>query len=111
MMIFRVNCILLLFFLIFAFNVNAQQLGNVSLANTSTNQGFRTACIGSIAQTDVNINNVRARLRAGGDIWWDGNESHYVVPNLILLQASLKFLLCLLEQFGWEPLMMAVILF
>ncbi|MCH2024042.1 MAG: hypothetical protein MK207_16325, partial [Saprospiraceae bacterium] len=82
MMIFRVNCILLLFFLIFAFNLNAQQLGNVSLANTSTNQGFRTACIGSIAQTDVNINNVRARLRAGGDIWWDGNESHYVVPNI-----------------------------
>ncbi|MGH1339875.1 MAG: hypothetical protein ACRBFS_27400, partial [Aureispira sp.] len=43
---------------------------------------FRTDCVGSIAQTDININNVRARLRAGGDIWWDGVESHYVVPNV-----------------------------
>ena len=43
---------------------------------------YRAACIGSSSQTDLNINNVRVRLRAGGDVWWDGNNSHYVVPNI-----------------------------
>ena len=43
---------------------------------------FRAGCISSISQTDLNINNVRARLRAGGDMWWDGSLPQYVVPNV-----------------------------
>ena len=43
---------------------------------------FRAACIESRAETDLDINNVRARLRAGGDMWWDGNQARYIVPNV-----------------------------
>jgi len=47
--------------------------------NTST---LRNDCIESTSQVDLNINNVRARLRAGGDMWWDGQQPQYVVPNV-----------------------------
>ncbi|CAA6829473.1 MAG: Unknown protein, partial [uncultured Aureispira sp.] len=64
----------------------SQELGqtetNHPSPNIPSNNTFRAACIGSRAQTDLDVNNVRARLRAGGDIWWDGAESHYVVPNV-----------------------------
>ena len=43
---------------------------------------YRTNCTESRAQTDLAINNVRARLRAGGDMWWDGNQPQYIVPNV-----------------------------
>ena len=43
---------------------------------------YRSGCIPSRAQTDLAINNVRARLRAGGDMWWDGSQPQYVVPNV-----------------------------
>jgi hypothetical protein len=33
------------------------------------------------AQTDLEINNVRARLKTGGDLWWDGNNGRYIVPK------------------------------
>lgn len=50
---------------------------------TTPQGGHRSACIESRAQTDLNINNVRARLLAGGDMWWDGNATaRYVVPNV-----------------------------
>ncbi len=38
-------------------------------------------CVSSTAQTDLNINNVRARLLAGGDMWWDFSEGRYIVPE------------------------------
>ena len=34
------------------------------------------------AQTDLNINNVRARLLNGGDMWWDFSDCRYGGPNL-----------------------------
>ena len=44
---------------------------------------FRANCIGSVAQKDLDINNVRCLLRAGGDMWWDGvNNARYIVPNV-----------------------------
>ena len=39
-------------------------------------------CAQSITQTDLDINNVRARLLVGGDMWWDGNNAQYVVPQV-----------------------------
>ncbi|BDS15436.1 hypothetical protein [Aureispira anguillae] len=47
------------------------------------NAGYRMSCTQSISEEDLDINNVRARLRAGGDMWWDGNETaRYIVPNV-----------------------------
>ena len=51
--------------------------------NTNTNgNSFRAACIEARAEADLNINNVRARLRSGGDLWWDGQRARYIVPNV-----------------------------
>ena len=39
-------------------------------------------CVAATDQTDQNINNVRARLLTGGDVWWDPGsaEGKYIVP-------------------------------
>lgn len=43
---------------------------------------FRENCANSVSQIDQAINNVRARLLTGGDVWWDGNDGRYVVPKV-----------------------------
>ncbi|MGH1338184.1 MAG: hypothetical protein ACRBFS_18825 [Aureispira sp.] len=55
---------------------------NASPKKSANKAGYRTACTASRSQTDLNINNVRARLRGGGDMWWDGVQAQYVVPNV-----------------------------
>ena len=43
---------------------------------------FREDCVNATNQIDMKINNVRARLLTGGDVWWDGSsDGQYVVPN------------------------------
>lgn len=39
-------------------------------------------CLEGRSEIDLAVNNVRARLRIGGDIWWDGNDGKYVVPKV-----------------------------
>jgi hypothetical protein len=41
----------------------------------------RAVCRPGITETDMQVNNVRARLRTGGDVWWDGNNGLYIVPK------------------------------
>ncbi len=43
---------------------------------------LRNDCTASVAQTDLNINNVRARLLGGGDLWWDLSDGRYIIPNV-----------------------------
>ncbi|MEL6986228.1 MAG: hypothetical protein AAGK97_00200 [Bacteroidota bacterium] len=43
---------------------------------------YRADCNPSRAAIDQNINNVRARLLAGGDVWWDLSDGKYIVPNV-----------------------------
>ncbi|MEY2904446.1 MAG: hypothetical protein RJA52_462, partial [Bacteroidota bacterium] len=43
---------------------------------------FRENCDNAISQIDQAINNVRARLLTGGDVWWDGTDGRYVVPKV-----------------------------
>ena len=42
---------------------------------------FREDCQPATAQIDMDINNVRARLLTGGDVWWDLSNGKYVVPK------------------------------
>ena len=42
---------------------------------------FRENCDNAVAQIDQQINNVRARLTTGGDVWWNGNDGRYIVPK------------------------------
>ena len=49
---------------------------------TDANISFRSDCAQSTSQIDMNINNVRARLLNGGDVWWDLQQGKYIVPNV-----------------------------
>lgn len=42
---------------------------------------FRADCSTAQGKTIIDINNVRATLLVGGDIWWDGDDGQYVVPK------------------------------
>ena len=43
---------------------------------------YRSDCANATAQTDMSINNVRARLMTGGDVWWDLRDGKYIVPKV-----------------------------
>lgn len=53
-----------------------------SNVNSNTSINLREDCTAANAQTDQNINNVRARLLTGGDVWWDpgAGDGKYIVP-------------------------------
>jgi len=51
-------------------------------ASKNTTVDYRMDCAQASRQTDLDINNVRARLLVGGDVWWDGNNGRYIVPNV-----------------------------
>ena len=42
---------------------------------------LREDCADATESIDLEINNVRARLWVGGDIWWDKSNGRYVVPK------------------------------
>ncbi|HQI71440.1 MAG TPA: hypothetical protein PLT47_11855, partial [Bacteroidales bacterium] len=49
-------------------------------SETSTNA---EACLPASASTDLNVNNVRARINTGGDMWWDlqGSPEYFIPGN------------------------------
>lgn len=50
--------------------------------SNNTQSGYRADCTQSTSQTDLDVNNVRARLLGGGDMWWDFSNARYVVPKI-----------------------------
>ena len=50
--------------------------------NNNPEVNFREDCQAPEAQVDMDINNVRARLLTGGDLWWDLDDGKYIVPNV-----------------------------
>lgn len=52
--------------------------------NYSQTKSVMAGCVNATAQSDLDINNVRAKILNGGDMWWDlfGNsEARYAVPK------------------------------
>ncbi len=47
----------------------------------SKTKSFNQNCAQATAESELNINNVRAKLLVGGDIWWDGESAGYIVPK------------------------------
>ncbi|MBY5956548.1 hypothetical protein KUV50_00270 [Membranicola marinus] len=43
---------------------------------------YRADCAPARSEIDMSINNVRARLLGGGDVWWDLTDGKYIVPNV-----------------------------
>ncbi len=59
------------------YNPREKKPGNP--ANSSIT--FREKCVTAGAQIDQDVNNVRARLTTGGDVWWNLADGKYVVPK------------------------------
>jgi hypothetical protein len=54
---------------------NKKQLGKTKTTS------FLESCLTAKAQIDQDINNVRARLLTGGDLWWTRENGKYIVPK------------------------------
>ncbi len=49
--------------------------------NNSTFVNLRMDCAPARVSDDLEINNVRARLWVGGDVWWNKSDGRYIVPK------------------------------
>jgi hypothetical protein len=78
------NRFLILVFSIFIFgNIHAEE--NVGLggkAKVHKANKVSEACQPATSQIDLDINNVRTRLLAGGDMWWDLDIARYEIPKV-----------------------------
>ncbi len=64
-------------------HINPERKGNKNVNPEDRKLELRmNDCTEPIAQIEQNINNVRARLTSGGDVWWDpqSQEGKYIVP-------------------------------
>lgn len=61
-------------------------------ANSSTPVGFRIDCSPGLRTTDQDVNNVRAKLTTGGDVWWNGVDAGYIVPKVPLGETEVSSL-------------------
>lgn len=51
--------------------------------NSGTLQQKNAGCLPATAQSDIDVNNVRARILNGGDMWWDLNSvARYEIPKV-----------------------------
>ena len=48
-----------------------------NIVNTKTASG----CDPSTSQTDLDVNNVRTTIMAGGDMWWNLSDARYEIPK------------------------------
>ena len=56
--------------------------GGKNATTTSTTATLRMDCAQGTSKVIQSINNVRAMLLNGGDIWWDLTDGQYVVPKV-----------------------------
>ena len=55
--------------------------GIVNSQNQSPSFAIAAACQPATAQTDLDVNNVRTTILAGGDMWWDLDNGVYEIPK------------------------------
>jgi len=71
-------------------HINPESQGKSRPASGNEQVSFREDCTTPKNQIDQGlnrltggkVNNVRARLRTGGDPWWDGEDGKYIVPHV-----------------------------
>ncbi len=84
----NIQKLLFALFACFAILSSAQAKENIGVSQSSpqpvSGKNEAADCNASTAQVDLNVNNVRARLLTGGDLWWDpvGGTPHYEVPKV-----------------------------
>ena len=50
-------------------------------ASTVVNTKVAAGCSPSNSKTDLDVNNVRATIMGGGDMWWDLADAQYEIPK------------------------------
>ena len=73
---------------------------NKSTLSTNELKEAAAGCLAGSFYTELNINNVRARINSGGDMWWDLNTSAGRGTVSMKFLKVLKKLLCLLVLYG-----------
>ena len=62
-----------------------QSIGKENITNpNNSDNNYRviaSGCLAASAQTELNVNNVRTTILAGGDMWWDLDNGKYEIPN------------------------------
>ncbi|NVO03740.1 MAG: T9SS C-terminal target domain-containing protein [Bacteroidetes bacterium] len=62
-------------------NTNSSN-GSNNFQNSSVNKETAESCVPASGSTELTINNVRARINTGGDMWWDlQSHSKYYIPK------------------------------
>ena len=67
-------------FLFFNFSFAKENVSNPN-SNSNAMRVVAAGCLPATAQTELNINNVKTLIMAGGDMWWDLNDAYYEIPN------------------------------
>ncbi|SVD05579.1 uncharacterized protein METZ01_LOCUS358433, partial [marine metagenome] len=62
-------------------NVIAKENITGPVINILVQSKIAAGCAAATSQTDLNINNVRATILGGGDMWWDLNDAQYEIPK------------------------------
>ena len=71
----------LIAFAVFCFST-VQAKENVENPNAgNSNARVAAGCQPATSQTDLDINNIRTTIMAGGDMWWDLNDAKYEIPK------------------------------
>src|SRR4051812_44799746 len=69
---------------IFAFSYSAQARENVpggATSHSNQTKSVMALCAPAAAKEDLDINNIRATILTGGDMWWDLQNGKYLVPK------------------------------
>lgn len=69
--------------LIFAYSANAERYKyeNQRKNGKDNPPGVAANCTPATAATELDINNTRALIQSGGDMWWDFNRARYEIPK------------------------------
>ncbi|MDG2296905.1 MAG: hypothetical protein P8L75_01810, partial [Gammaproteobacteria bacterium] len=66
---------------IFSITVIAKENVNNPNATSTVNTKVAAGCVPSTSQTDLDVNNVRTTIMAGGDMWWNLADAQYEIPK------------------------------
>jgi hypothetical protein len=80
----RIKLIASLSIMAFSFSATAKEnVGGAGIAPPSSdpNRSVMSGCAPATARVDIDINNVRATLLTGGDMWWDLISAQYEIPK------------------------------
>ena len=50
-------------------------------ATSVVNTKVAAGCTPASSQTDLDVNNVRTTIMAGGDMWWNLSDARYEIPK------------------------------